>query len=39
MMLLLSPVPQSTEPLCTGAIVFEATHNEQGAEIFQVKKQ
>ena len=39
MMFLPSPVPQSTEPLHTSAIVFEATRNEQGAEIIQVKKQ
>lgn len=36
-MFLPSPVLQSTEPLCTGAIAFEATHNEQGVEIIQVK--
>jgi len=39
MMFLLSPVSQSTEFLCSGASFFEATHNEQGMEIIQIKNQ
>lgn len=39
MMFLPSPVPQSTEPLCAGAVGFEAAHNEQSAQIIQVEKQ
>lgn len=38
-MFLPSPVLQSIEPLCTSAIVSEATHNEQGEEIIQVENQ
>lgn len=36
-MFLLSPMPQSTEPLCTGAIVFEARHNEQVQKFSRLK--